>query len=59
MDKSENILINLKNYPLDFNYYSLTSLAAANIEVVSIMSCILKKFDKRTLLGFLHLKTIN
>jgi hypothetical protein len=36
IDRAVNILINLNNDPLDFDYYSLASLAAANVEAVSI-----------------------
>ena len=34
IDRAGNILINLNNDPLDFDYYSLSSLSAANIEAM-------------------------
>jgi hypothetical protein len=45
IDKAGNIFINLNNDPLDFDYYSLASLAAANIEAVSVMAEILEEKD--------------
>lgn len=45
IDRAGNILINLNNDPLDFDYYSLASLAAANVEAVSIMAGILGEKD--------------
>ncbi len=45
IDKAGNILINLNNDPLDFDTYSLASLAAANIEAVSVMAGILDEKD--------------
>ena len=45
IDRAGNTLINLNNDPLDFDYYSLASLAAANIEAVSIMAGILGEKD--------------
>jgi len=45
IDRAGNILINLNNDPLDFDYYSLASLAAANVEAVSIMAEILGEKD--------------
>jgi hypothetical protein len=34
IDKAGNILINLNNDKLEFDYYSLASLSAANIEAM-------------------------
>ena len=45
IDRAGNILINLNNDPLDFDYNSLASLAAANIEAVSVMAGILEEND--------------
>ena len=45
IDKAGNILVNLNNDPLDFDIYSLASLAAANIEAVSVMAGILDEKD--------------
>ena len=45
IDKAGNILINLNNDPLDFDMYSLASLAAANVEAVSVMAGILDEKD--------------
>ena len=45
IDIAGNILINLNNDPLDFDYYSLASLAAANVEAVSVMAGILEEND--------------
>ena len=45
IDRAGNILINLNNDPLDFDYYSLASLAAANVEAVSVMAGILEEND--------------
>jgi predicted regulator of Ras-like GTPase activity (Roadblock/LC7/MglB family) len=45
IDKSGNILINLNNDPLDIDTYSLASIAAANIEAVSVMAEILGEKD--------------
>ena len=45
IDRAGNILINLNNDPLDFDYYSLASLAAANIEAASVMAGILEEND--------------
>jgi len=45
IDTAGNILINLNNDPLDFDYYSLASLAAANLEAVSVMAGILEEKD--------------
>ena len=45
VDRAGNILINLNNDPLDFDFYSLASLAAANVEAVSVMAGILEEND--------------
>ena len=45
IDKAGNILINLTSDPLEFDYYSLASLSAANFEAVSVMAEILEEKD--------------
>jgi hypothetical protein len=45
IDKAGNILINLNNDKLEFDYYSLASLSAANIEAMSVMADILEEKD--------------
>jgi hypothetical protein len=45
IDKAGNILINLNNDSLEFDYYSLASLSAANIEAMSVMADILEEKD--------------
>ena len=45
IDKAGNMLINLNNDSLDFDYYSLASLSAANFEAVSVMAEILEEKD--------------
>ena len=43
IDQAGNILINLNNDKLEFDYYSLASLSAANIEAMSVMAGILEE----------------
>jgi len=45
IDKAGNILINLNNDELEFDYHSLASLSAANIKAVSVMAEILEEKD--------------
>ena len=45
IDKAGNILINLNNDELEFDYYTLASLSAANIKAVSVMAEILEEKD--------------
>ena len=45
IDKAGNILINLNRDKLEFDYYSLASLSAANIEAMSVMAGILEEKD--------------
>ena len=45
IDKAGNILINLNSDKLEFDYYSLASLSAANIEAMSVMAGILEEKD--------------
>jgi len=49
IDRAGNILINLNNDELGFDYYALASLSAANIKAMSFMAEILEEKDMYSL----------